>query len=364
MIDSRENRTSGVQNNKLVLWLDERTKYLTLINFLGKKQVPRHKHAFWYIFGGLALFFFVLQLVTGILLLLYYSPTPSTAHESVNFIMTQVPFGWLIRSLHSWSANLLIGVVLIHFFSVFFLKAYRKPREMMWLTGVGLLFLILGFGFTGYLLPWDTTAYFATQIGTEIPRSIPVIGELVVTILRGGEYIAEESLKRLFALHIVVLPLVTMILMLIHIILNQVQGSSTPIGIQRRESSIPFFPNYIFRDLLAWLCGFLLLVSLVFIFPVQLGAKADPMASAPLGIKPEWYFLTLFQTLRFMPAQILGINSEIIVNLLVMIITGLVLLVPFLDKNASAEKKSPFFTFCGVTALVYISVAIVMAYLT
>jgi cytochrome b6 len=348
-------------------WLDERTKILTPVNFLRKKEVPRHKHAFWYLFGGLALFFFGVQLVTGVLLLLYYSPTPGTAYESVEVIVASVPFGWLIRSLHSWSSHLLIAVVLIHFFSVFFLKAYRKPREAMWLTGVALLFLMLGFGFTGYLLPWDTTAYALCRthvIGMEIPRSIPVIGEFVVKILRGGEFIAEESLKRLFALHVVILPLLTIGLAALHVVLNQVEGSSVPIGAQRRDPAIPFFPNYLFRDLLTWTIGLFVLLCLAFIFPVQLGTKADPFASAPLGIKPEWYFLPLFQTLRFMPAEVMGLNSEVIVNVLVMVLTGGLFLVPFLDRNAAEGRRSPLFTVLGLAGIAYFILTISLAYLT
>src|SRR5437879_4871622 len=115
------------EESRLVRWLDERTKILTPVNFLRTKEVPRHKHAFWYIFGGWALFFLTIQILTGVLLLLYYSPTPGTAYESVSMIVTSVPFGWFVRSIHSWSSNLLIAVVLIHLFSVFFLKAYRKP---------------------------------------------------------------------------------------------------------------------------------------------------------------------------------------------------------------------------------------------
>src|SRR5258706_13449264 len=117
-------------------WLKNRTKITFIIDFLSKKTVPRHKHSFWYLLGGLSLFFFVIQLLTGMLLLVYYSPTPSTAYESVQFIMTQVPMGWLIRSVHSWSANLLVFCVLIHFLSTFFMKACRKPRELVWLGGV------------------------------------------------------------------------------------------------------------------------------------------------------------------------------------------------------------------------------------
>jgi cytochrome b6 len=335
-----------------------------LLTFLANKKVPRHTQSHWYIFGGLTLLFFIIQLVTGVLLLLYYSPTPDSAHESVQFIMTQVPFGWLIRSMHSWSANLMIACVLIHLFSVYFMKAYRRPREMMWFSGVILLMIVLGFGFTGYLLPWDTTAYFATQIGTEIPRSIPVVGEFIVNILRGGEFIAEESLRRLFALHVALLPLISIVVVLIHLVLNQVHGTSTPIVAKSSRPGIPFYPNYVYRDAISWTAGLIVLSCFILMFPAQLGPKADPLASAPLGIKPEWYFLTLYQTLRFVPAQFLGFNGETIVNLLVMVAGILVFMVPVLDRNAGADRHSPAFTWFGIGAAVYVSAAITLAYLT
>lgn len=352
------------KKDTLFQWLDERIHLQLLLEFLSTKTVPRHKHSFWYLFGGLSLFFFIIQVITGILLLFYYSPTPNTANESVRFIITEVSFGWLMRSVHSWSANLMIACVLIHFFSVYFMKAYRKPREVMWFSGVLLLFVVLGFGFTGYLLPWDTTAYFATQIGTEVPRTIPVIGEMVVSLLRGGEFIAEESLKRLFALHVAILPLCSLLLILFHLTLNQVHGTSIPLGVTPKKPGIPFYPNYIYRYLIFWLAGGLLLLFLALMFPVQLGVKANPLASAPVGIKPEWYFLSLFETLRLVPSQILSINGEMIVNLGVMLVGLMVFIIPVIDRNASRNQSSPIFTVIGLIAIAYMAVTMTLAYLT
>ncbi|TLY33761.1 MAG: cytochrome bc complex cytochrome b subunit [Ignavibacteria bacterium] len=350
--------------NRFSLWLDERLHLSTLIQFLSRKSVPRHKHSFWYIFGGLALFFFLVQLITGVLLLLYYSPTPETANESVRFIESQVPYGWFVRSLHAWSANLMVATVLVHLFSTYFMRAYRRPRELMWVSGLTLLLVVLGFGFTGYLLPWDTTAYFATQIGTEIPRTIPVIGELVVQILRGGDYIAGESLKRLFALHVAILPLVSLGLIGLHLTLNQVHGTSIPIGVTPARPGIPFFPNYVYRDMIAWTLGLMLLLYLSILFPVKLGDKVDPLASAPLGIKPEWYFLTLYETLRLVPGMILGISSEAVVNVGVVAVILTAFLIPFLDQAAGLGRSNRLFTVLGLIAIAYMIVAVSLAYLT
>ena len=140
-------------------WLDERLDLREIRHFVAEKSVPIHTQEVWYYLGGMTMFLFGVQVFTGILLLLYYRPSAAEAYESVQFIVTQVKFGWLIRNVHSWSANLLIGLAFAHFFSVFFLKSYRKPRELTWLTGILLLFLMLGFGFSGYLLPWNEVSF-------------------------------------------------------------------------------------------------------------------------------------------------------------------------------------------------------------
>ncbi|MBI5214640.1 MAG: cytochrome bc complex cytochrome b subunit [Ignavibacteriae bacterium] len=350
--------------SKVQSWVDERMHLNLVLDFLHQKKVPQHKHSFWYLFGGLSLFFFVIQLGTGMLLLMYYSPTPETAHESMTQIMTEVPFGWLIRSMHKWSANLMIASVFVHLFSTMLLRSYRKPRELMWMSGVVQFFLVLGFAFTGSLLPWDTLGYFATQIGTEIPKTIPLVGEIVVKTLRGSDFVDGESLKRMFALHVAILPLATLLVVIFHLVLNQVHGSSTPIGVQPKEKGIPFYPNYIYRDVLSWIAGFFLLFSLVIFFPAELGTKANPFASAPVGIKPEWYFLPLFQTLKFVPSTIFGMNSEVIVNSFVGILSLAVMFLPFIDRKAERNESSKVITFCGVVGILYMVITIILAYTT
>ena len=174
-------------------WLDERFGWAELTKPLRKKTVPMHRLSYWYFLGGITLFLFVIQVCTGILLLLYYRASANEAYESVQYITTQVQFGWLVRSIHSWSANLMILTAFAHMFSVLFLKAYRKPRELTWITGAVLLFLAMGFGFSGYLLPWNTLAFFATKVGTEIAGQVPIVGKHVVIFLRGGEEVGGDD---------------------------------------------------------------------------------------------------------------------------------------------------------------------------
>ena len=160
---------NGTTDNSLWGWFDRRLGLGVVTKVAREKEVPLHRHTIWYYFGGMTLFLFAIQVATGILLLLYYRPSAENAFESVQFIMAEVRFGWLIRSIHSWSANVLIAVLFIHLFSVYFLRAYRQPRELTWITGVLLFFVILAFGFSGYLLPWNTVAFLRRKWAQEWP---------------------------------------------------------------------------------------------------------------------------------------------------------------------------------------------------
>jgi cytochrome b6 len=347
--------SQGGLSRRLSTWLDERLHADLVLSFLKQKTVPNHRYTFWYLFGGLTLFFFIIQVLSGILLLIYYKPTPETAYESVKYLMEEVPYGNYIRSAHVWSAHLMVASVFVHMFSVYFMKAYRKPREVMWLSGFLLLLGTLGFGFTGYLLPWDMTAYFATKIGTEIPRSIPIIGEPIVYLLRGGAEVNGETLTRLFALHVVVLPLSSLALIVLHVLLNQVLGTSKPIGIKETGAPIPFLPNFLVREWVTWLIASSILVPLALSSPWPLGPRADPFESAPVGIRPEWYFWSLYQTLNLVPAQILSVRGEIVVNVALFIAGVFWWMIPFIDWRARENQKSPTFTLVGVFAIVYLA---------
>jgi cytochrome b6 len=350
-------------DEKVVPWLSERFYLHRFVDFLKQKDVPRHRYTFWYLFGGLTLLFFVLQVLSGVLLLLYYKPTPETAFESVRRIIEEVPHGDLVRSIHVWSAHLMVLSIGVHMFSTYFMKAYRRPREGMWLSGFVLLILSLGFAFTGYLLPWDTTAYFATQIGTEIPKSVPIVGDSIVLLLRGGTEVNGETLTRLFALHVSILPLVSILIIGGHLLLNQIHGSSTPIGV-RDGTPIPFFPDFLRRDWISWLIGLSITVALALIFRAGLGTPADPFSSAPANVRPEWYFWFLYQTLKIVPVQFLGISGEILVNVAILLGGVGWWMVPFLDRHASQGRRSRIFSFLGYLLAAYLIGMTVWAGLT
>ncbi len=338
-------------------WFDDRVGLSALAPVVRKKTVPVHRHTVWYYLGGMALFLLLLQLATGVLLLFYYRPSAGEAFESVQFLMADVEFGWLVRSIHSWGANLMILVVFLHLFSVLLLKAYRAPRELTWVSGTFLLFVAMGLGFTGYLLPWNELAFFATRVGTEIPGAIPVVGPFLRELMRGGEEVTGATLTRFYALHVAVLPVTLVLLAAFHVVMVQRHGMSVPISEERKgvlHRSIPFFPNFLLRDLVGWLTALAILAAMAAFEPAHLGTKADPFAPAPPGIRPEWYFMFMFQTLKVLPAHVLGIEGELFGILVFGAAAVVLILLPFLDRKASRGEPSPRWTWVALAALAYV----------
>ena len=346
-------------------WLDQRVGLADLEKLAKKKQVPVHRHTIWYYFGGMTLFLFGIQVATGILLLLYYRPSAEEAYESVQFLMTEVQFGWLIRSIHAWAANLMIFTLFIHLFSVLLLRVYRPPREITWFSGVALMGLAMGFGFTGYLLPWNELAYFATKVGTEITGAVPVAGPFLGRLLRGGAEVTGATLTRFYGIHVAILPALTGMLVGLHLFLVQKHGMSVPMDVERSGAphrTMPFVPNFLLRDMVGWLAALAGLAALAAFFPAELGRKADPFLSAPAGIKPEWYFMFMFQTLKYLPSRILGIEGEI-VGILAFGVGGVfLLLIPLLDRRTARGEPSRLFTAIGVAIILYMVVLTYLGY--
>jgi cytochrome b6 len=352
------------RHGRLWSWLDQRVGLAELEKLAKKKEIPVHRHTLWYYLGGMTLFLFMVQVLTGILLLFYYRPSAEEAYESVQFLMAEVEFGWLVRSIHSWAANLMIFTLFLHLFSVLLLKAYRPPREVTWFSGIGLMGVAMGFGFTGYLLPWNELAYFATKVGTEITGVVPVVGPFLGRLLRGGDEVTGATLTRFYGIHVAVLPALTMALLGLHLFLVQKHGMSVPPGVDRSGGgrTMPFFPNFLLRDLVGWLSALAMLAALAAYFPTELGQKADAFAPAPAGIKPEWYFMFMFQTLKYLPSYILGIEGEI-VGVLGFGVGGLfLLLIPFLDRRTARGEPSRLFTWIGIAIILYMVVLTYLGY--
>ncbi len=379
--ERREATKGAAQAGRLGAFFRQRYPLGGLADLLAHKTVPVHRHTVWYYWGGVTLALIGIQLASGVLLLLYYRPSADGAFESIRFIMTRVEFGWLVRSVHAWAANLVILSAMIHLASTFFLKAYRPPRELTWVSGVLLFFLLMGFGFTGYLLPWNTLAFFATKVGTEIAGTVPGIGPILRTFLCGGSDVGDATLSRFFWLHIAVLPAGLLVLAGLHVLMIQLQGMSRPLSSMGERSTpppaasagggsahsagpfgpaagggaMPFFPNFFLRDLLAWSLMLGLVLCLSVYWPATLGEKADPFAPTPAGIQPEWYFLWMFQTLKLFPGHVLGIEGELVAIGLTGLAGVVLLVVPWLDRPARHGRSSWLVRLLGIAGLAYVA---------
>ena len=356
----------------VMAWLDRRYQISPLFEFLRHKEVPLGSHWMgWYYLGGVTMFFFVVQVITGVLLLMYYQPGEATAYESIHFLTTKVPFGWLIRSIHSWSAHLMIVALLLHMFSTMMLKAYRPPREVTWVSGYFLFLLTLGFGFSGYLLPWNKLAYFATTVGTNIVVSVPLLGDWLLQVLRGGPDVTINTLYRFFAGHVVILPLAFVGVIGLHLLLIQRQGMAPPIEAKVAPRGMKFFPSFALRDLLLWLACLMALLTLAVFLPYgpgipgmdwELGEKADALAPAYPGIKPEWYFLWEYQLLKEFPPHLFGLEGPQICLFLIGILLGIWAIIPWLDRKAYVNRPSPEFSDFGWGAIFFLTYLTLMGW--
>ncbi len=340
-------------------WFEERFKLKGLVDFFNAKTVPVHRYTVWYYCGNVLMTFFFIQVITGFALLFYYRATPEAAYESVRSIILEVPFGWLIRSVHSWSANLMVAAAGVHLFSTFFLRSYRKPRELTWVTGALMFFAVLGFGFSGYLLPWNELSYFATKVGTGIAGQTPLIGEFLKAFLRGGEDVGAGTLTRFFAIHVVILPTLLVVMAAIHLFFVQVQGMSVPEPLEKKEGdleTIKFFPDFILRDAALVCIQIAFVVVLAVLFPWELGKKADAMLATPEGIRPEWFFLFMFKTLELIPAKIGLLAGEKLGIIFFIAAFSSILLIPFLDRGSGGRSGNRVLRWGGILALCYIFV--------
>ena len=360
-------------STKVKSCLIHRLGIASVIDFARKNSVSMYKHNLvckWYIFpwyylGGIILTLFTIQIVTGFLLLFYYKPTPEAAHESIIRIMKEVPNGWLIRSVHSWSAKLMIGILFAHLFRTMIMKAYRRPREITWISGMFLLIISLALGFSGYLLPWTELSFSATKVGTGLAKKVPIVGNYIFYLLRGTENISGDTLMRFFGLHVCILPLGLGIILAIHIWLIQVHGMSVPITTERqhRKKMMYFFPYLLARNIVIGIVVLGIVVTLAVLLPKGISNKANPLAPAPAGIRPEWFFVFLFQTLKYIPSKILFVDGELFGLFIIGLGVIFLFLVPFLDRKAYRGKKDKLFTAIAIFLLVYIVAFTITGYI-
>jgi len=356
-------------------WLDERTGWRKVKEVILDRHIP--KGVDWrYTLGSVTLFFFLLQVVTGILLAMHYSPSPDHAYDSVKYLSKEVPMGGFLRGLHKWGATGMVVTVFLHLLRVFFMGAYKYPREVTWLSGIILFFFVIGFGFTGYLLPWDQKAYWATTVGAHMVEQVPYIGEGLAKIMKGGQDLGAITLARFYAIHVLVFPALTILFLAIHLFLVVWHGISAP---PERDPSLTdrsdpnwktrlkdrylelkaqgktFWPFIIFKDTVAVTIVFLIVLGVALWKGAELEDLANP-TDTTYNPRPEWYFLSVFQLLKYFPGKL----EAFAIVLLPLIVVSLLFALPFLDKGPKrhpADRKWLVAAGCmSVLGLVFLTI--------
>ena len=290
-----------------------------------------------HIFGSSLLWLFLVQVITGALLAIYYSPTPDTALASIQYIEEQVAFGSFLRGVHHWASSAFVILVGLHLLRTFFHGAYKKPRYLIWIAGVLLMGLVLGMAFTGYLLPWDMKGYFATKVGIEVGGLIPLIGDAIMRVLQGGAEMGIKTLNRFYIWHILWIPIGIAALIGIHVYLVVIQGI-TPPGKrvdQEGEPDKPFFPYQAMKDFTGMAVVTLILVLLAVTLGAPVGEQVDPNTTSFVP-RPEWYFFPLYQLLRIFEGSLEVIGGVVIPGILILTLV----LLPFFDKNPERDIRN------------------------
>ncbi|MFH1169140.1 MAG: cytochrome b N-terminal domain-containing protein [Chloroflexota bacterium] len=338
-------------------WFEERLELKKTLDWFLYRTVPRGV-GWWYTLGSATMVAFILLLFTGLFLMMNYSASPDHAYDSVQYIMTQVPFGSLLRSIHFWSASAIVVLLGLHALRVFFMGSYKYPRELTWMVGVGLFLLVMGSSFTGYLLPWDQRAYWATNVGSGIAVQVPLVGPWLQKLLIGGSEIGTLTLTRFFTFHIGVVPPLLVLLVGFHIFMVVRQGISAPPGMIKpgslegksqkevykeqyeatKKHGESFFPETVVRDAIVALFLVGIIFVLASVFPASSEAPADP-TSTTYNPRPEWYFLFFFQFLKLFPGWLEPVAAVAVPAIAIVVLGSL----PFFDKGLgrawSARKR-------------------------
>jgi ubiquinol-cytochrome c reductase cytochrome b subunit len=327
----------GASNSRIVRWIDYRLPFVKMVQHeLYDYPTPRNL-SYWWNFGSLAGIMLVILIVTGVVLAMDYTPNSDMAFDSVERIMRDVNYGWLLRYLHMNGASLFFMIVYIHIFRGLYYGSYKYPRELLWMLGVVILLLMMATAFMGYVLPWGQMSYWGATVITNLFSAIPVFGGKIVTLLWGGYTVGNPTLNRFFSLHYL-LPFVIIAVVGLHLIALHTHGSNNPLGIDHKGpgDSIPFHPYYTIKDSFGLAVFLLIYAIIVFYAPNLLGdpqnyIPANPLQTPP-DIVPEWYFLPFYAILRSVPSKLLGV--------LMMFSSILVLfVVPWLDTSPVRSAK-------------------------
>lgn len=333
-------------------WLDERLDLRRAKRDLLDREVPA-RLTWWHTLGSATFTVFLVQVITGVTLATFYSPSPDHAYDSIQYITREVASGSLLRGIHHWGASAMVVLLVAHMLRVFAVGAYKYPREVNWLLGVGLFLVVMGFSFTGYLLPWDQKAYWATAVGTNIAGTTPVIGAALVALLRGGAELGAATLARFYAFHVLWLPLVLTLLVAAHMIVLVRQGIAArprdlEVGAPRttKDTAYPayyqeayaaskrggmrFWPDILGKDAIMSASVVLLIVLFAALFGAPLEAPADPTDTSYVP-RPEWYFLPIYQLLSLVPGSLESLIAVGVPTVFILVLLGL----PFFDRGST-----------------------------
>jgi ubiquinol-cytochrome c reductase cytochrome b subunit len=344
---------------KLYNWLDARFPITNIIkNYFSNYYVPKNLNFFYY-FGAIALIVLINQFVSGIWLSMFYTPTVSNAFDSIEYIMRDVNFGWLLRHLHTTGASAFFVVLYLHIFRGILYGSYQKPRELVWLLGVFLFIIILAEAFFGYLLPWGQMSYWSCQVITSLFSVIPYFGDNIVTWIRGDFIVSNVTLQRFYSLHIILLPLLMLLLVFLHIVAIHHVGSNNPDGVtiknnpKKNSETIPFYPLHMLKEFIAILVFLMIFLFIVFFFPNLGGFFIEPAnhiiansMQSPDNIKPLWYMLPFYTILQVIPNKTIGVVA-LFSSIFIL------LFLPWLDKSPVRSmrykgiySKVAFWIFC------------------
>jgi len=333
-------------------WLDERLELRRAKRDLLDREVP-DRLTWWHTLGSATLTVFLVQLITGVTLATYYSPSPDHAYDSIRFINTQVASGALLRGIHHWGASVMVVLIIAHMIRVFAVGAYKYPREINWVVGMGLFLIVMAFSFTGYLLPWDQKAYWATAVGTNIAGTTPVLGAALVALLRGGAELGAATLARFYAFHALWLPLVLTLFVFLHLVVVVRQGIAArpkdlEVGAPKatgdpaypayyrqayaasKRGGVRFWPDVLGKDAIVSAGAVVIIVLLAFVLGAPLDPPADPTDTSYVP-RPEWYFLPIYQLLKVVPGSLESLIAVGVPTAVVLVLLGL----PFFDRGST-----------------------------
>lgn len=313
---------------------------------LTNEPVPNHMKKWWYALGGTPAYLFVVQIVTGIMLAVYYQPASTTAYDSIRHINENVAFGWYFRGMHKWAATLMIAAVVLHQMRVYFTAAYRRPRELNWIIGMTLLMVTLGLGFTGYSLVFEQLSYWGATVGGNIMDTVPVLGAPLKQLLLAGDAYNEQTLPRFYIIHAAILPATLIGLIIIHIAFIRLHGVAElekNVDPEDENKHFSFFPDHMLTELALGLTLMILLSVLATVFPATLGPPADPLTT-PEVIKPEWFFYATFRWLKLFGPTFAVLSMGLIVFLMYAW--------PWIDKGlVKVTKSKEASTYIGIVAV-------------